>query len=39
MEDVEEMQKWRTVSMRLTKRDSGRRTVLELSESSGCRSE
>ena len=39
MEDAEEMQEWRTVLIRLTKRESGRRTVSELSELSRCRSE
>ena len=39
MEDAEEMQEWRMMSMRLIKRKSGRRTVSELSESSGYRSE
>ena len=39
VEDAEEMQEWRMVSIRLTKRESGRRTVSELLESSGYRSE
>ena len=39
MEDAEEIWEWRTVSMRLTKRDLGRRTISELFESFGCKSE
>ena len=33
MEDAEEIQEWRVMLMRLMKRESGRRTVFELSES------
>ena len=32
MEDAEEIQEWRVMLMRLMKRESGRRTVFELSE-------
>ena len=39
MKDAKEIQEWRIVLMRLTKRESGRRTISELSKSSGCKSE